>query len=553
MPATIPVRRGRISVALAVSLMAASACGSKSPTAPSSLTISSQPESQTIAPGTSATMSVSATGNGTINYQWFVGSSGQTSAPIDGATSSGYTTPAMSETTRYWVRLSDSSSTADSASATITVTAGDAPSGPAPATAPTLTSQPASQTIAAGQQATLTVDADGTAPMSFTWYIGRSGSTSSPAGGANAKTFTTPALQATTSYWVRVSNAAGSVDSGAATITVTAPPPAGTAPSIATQPQHQTINSGQAATLSVAANGTAPLAYQWYQGSSGTTSSPVGGATGASFATPALTATTTYWVRVSNGFGSSDSDAATVTVAPPPPAGVAPTITLQPQGQTINSGQTATLVFAAGGTSPLSYQWYAGPSGTMSSPIGGATSSSFTTPALTATTSYWVRVSNPFGAVNSNTATITVVSVSSNPSAEDVVLALINQRRAAGATCGGTSYPPVAALAMNPNLQTAARLHSLDMATQNYFSHTSLDGRTFDQRIRNAGYTGGFPLGENIGAGQATPQSVVDGWMNSPGHCANIMNAGFRSTGVGYAFNSSAQYRHYWTQVFGGS
>ena len=497
-------------------------------------------------------MTVAATGKGTIRYQWFLGGSGNASGSIDGATSASYTTPAMGETASYWVRVFDDTATVDSTSATITVTSGETPAGPGPATAPSLTSQPAHQTITTGQQATLNVEADGTAPMTFTWYAGQSGSTSSPVGG-NSKTFTTPALQSTTSYWVRVSNAAGSVNSGTATITVNAAPPAGTAPSIANQPQNQTINSGQTATLSVSATGTSPFTYQWYQGSSGTTSSPVGGATGASFTTPALTATTSYWVRVSNGIGSSDSGTATVTVNTPPPAGVAPTITLQPQSQTITSGQSATLVFAAAGTGPLSFQWYVGPSGTTSSPVNGATSSSFTTPALTATTSYWVRVSNAYGADNSATATITVSSVSSNPSAEDVVLTLINQHRAAGATCGGTAYPPAPPLTMNPNLQTAARLHSLDMATQNYFSHNSLDGRTFDQRIRNAGYGGSFPLGENIAAGQSTPQSVVTGWMNSQGHCANIMNASFRSTGVGYAFNSSAQYRHYWTQVFGGS
>ena len=91
------------------------------------------------------------------------------------------------------------------------------------------------------------------------------------------------------------------------------------------------------------------------------------------------------------------------------------------------------------------------------------------------------------------------------------------------------------------------------MATQNYFSHTSLDGRTFDQRIFNAGYSGAYPLGENIAAGQTTPASVVSAWMTSPGHCTNIMNGSFNSAGVGYGFNSSSTYQHYWTLDFGGS
>jgi uncharacterized protein YkwD len=129
----------------------------------------------------------------------------------------------------------------------------------------------------------------------------------------------------------------------------------------------------------------------------------------------------------------------------------------------------------------------------------------------------------------------------------------VNQRRAGGATCGGTAYAAAPALYMHPSLRVAARGHSQDMAAQNYVSHTSLDGRTFDQRIRDAGYTGAFPLGENIAGGPSTPDAVVSGWMASPGHCANIMSPGYRALGVGYAHNPASTYRHYWTQSFGGS
>ena len=87
----------------------------------------------------------------------------------------------------------------------------------------------------------------------------------------------------------------------------------------------------------------------------------------------------------------------------------APSITLQPQGQTIQSGQTAMLSVSASGTS-LTYQWYQGTSGNTSSPISGATSSSYTTPALTQTTSYWVRVSQTCSSatVDSITATVSI-------------------------------------------------------------------------------------------------------------------------------------------------
>src|SRR6185295_1758710 len=119
----------------------------------------------------------------------------------------------------------------------------------------------------------------------------------------------------------------GTANSTTATITVTSPP------SITTQPASQTIGSGQTATLSVVATGTAPLAYQWYIGTSGTTTSPINGATGSSYTTPALTTTTSYWVRVTNASGTANSATATITIA------TAPAITTQPASQTIGSGQ----------------------------------------------------------------------------------------------------------------------------------------------------------------------------------------------------------------------
>ncbi|MGC8724815.1 MAG: carboxypeptidase regulatory-like domain-containing protein, partial [Acidobacteriota bacterium] len=166
-------------------------------------------------------------------------------------------------------------------------------------TAPSITTQPQSQTISSGQSASLSVTASGTPPLSYQWYQGTSGDVTDPIAGATAATFTTPALTATTSYWVQISNNCCA------------------APSITTQPQSSTITSGASATLSVVASGGTPLSYQWYQGASGDTSNPISGATAASFTTPALNATTTYWVQVSNGCGSPASSAtATVTVQP---------------------------------------------------------------------------------------------------------------------------------------------------------------------------------------------------------------------------------------------
>lgn len=133
---------------------------------------------------------------------------------------------------------------------------------------------------------------------------------------------------------------------------------------------------------------------------------------------------------------------------------------------------------------------------------------------------------------------------------EDQVLVLVNQRRAVGATCGTTAFAATTPLASNDKLREAARCHSLDMATQNYFSHTGLDGSNPGARIAAADYVA-TTWGENIAAGYGTPQRVVDGWVASEGHCRNLMNRNFVHIGVGYALDANATYRDYWTQAFG--
>lgn len=137
--------------------------------------------------------------------------------------------------------------------------------------------------------------------------------------------------------------------------------------------------------------------------------------------------------------------------------------------------------------------------------------------------------------------------VSGTP-AEQQVLQLVNEARAQARNCGAASFAAAPAVTLNAQLTQAAQGHASDMAAQNYFSHTSKDGRTFAQRIVAAGYAY-RTIGENIAAGQPTPQQVVAGWLQSEGHCRNIMNPGFRELGVGYAGGGS--YGHYWVQDFG--
>ncbi|MBN2433518.1 MAG: VCBS repeat-containing protein [Acidobacteria bacterium] len=201
-------------------------------------------------------------------------------------------------------------------------------------------------------------------------------------------------MSSTTSYWVRVSNGCGSDDSNTATITVNQ------GPSISAQPQAKTICEGNTATLSVSASGTTPLSYQWYQGTAGNTSTPVG-TNSNSFTTPSLTSTTNYWVRVSNSCGSVDSATATISL------NQGPTISTQPHGPTVCEGETLTLNVTATGTAPLHYQWYQGNAGDTSTPVG-SDNNAYLTPPLATTTAYWVRVTNSCGSADSTAATITV-------------------------------------------------------------------------------------------------------------------------------------------------
>ena len=131
-------------------------------------------------------------------------------------------------------------------------------------------------------------------------------------------------------------------------------------------------------------------------------------------------------------------------------------------------------------------------------------------------------------------------------------LARINQLRAAGASCGtrGT-FAATTALSWSPLLTQAGAAHSQDMATLNYFSHNSADGRDLADRVNATGYAWNT-LGENIAAGFASVNLVMDGWTASDGHCANLMNPDFTEVGVACVPGASGSvYNTYWTMDLG--
>jgi uncharacterized protein YkwD len=128
-----------------------------------------------------------------------------------------------------------------------------------------------------------------------------------------------------------------------------------------------------------------------------------------------------------------------------------------------------------------------------------------------------------------------------NSSFEAQVISLINQQRASSGLPG---------LSSSGALSNAARNHSLDMACNNFMSHTGSNGSDFGSRLSLAGFSYSSAA-ENIAAGQSSPADVVSAWMGSDGHKANILNASFTYIGVGYAYSSGSTYNYYWTADFG--
>jgi uncharacterized protein YkwD len=130
----------------------------------------------------------------------------------------------------------------------------------------------------------------------------------------------------------------------------------------------------------------------------------------------------------------------------------------------------------------------------------------------------------------------------------DAYLQAINTARSRARSCGTQSFAAAAPLAWSTKLEAAARAHSTDMRDRNYFDHENVQGPTLAQRLATAGYAyRGY--GENIAAGYATLDAVMAGWLQSPGHCANIMSPNF--TEVGMALVQGGSYRTYWTMDLG--
>ncbi|MGE8066284.1 CAP domain-containing protein [Pseudomonas sp. NPDC089569] len=130
------------------------------------------------------------------------------------------------------------------------------------------------------------------------------------------------------------------------------------------------------------------------------------------------------------------------------------------------------------------------------------------------------------------------------------MLAELNTERSRPRQCGAQSFAATTPLAWNATLASAAEAQSRSMANNNYFDHKDRDGRTPGDRAELAGYD--FQqIGENIAAGQDSVRKVIDGWLASPGHCANLMNPQFKELGAAYATDPKSDAGIYWTVMFG--
>jgi uncharacterized protein YkwD len=130
------------------------------------------------------------------------------------------------------------------------------------------------------------------------------------------------------------------------------------------------------------------------------------------------------------------------------------------------------------------------------------------------------------------------------------MLETINLARTQSRQCGTQTFAASPPLNWSSTLATAAEAHSRAMANQNFFDHKDLNGHTPGDRAELAGYIG-QQISENIAAGHDSANKVVDGWLASSGHCANLMNPALHELGAAYAIDPKSDAGIYWTALFG--
>ena len=143
----------------------------------------------------------------------------------------------------------------------------------------------------------------------------------------------------------------------------------------------------------------------------------------------------------------------------------------------------------------------------------------------------------------------TRMPVASGPGLAAQALQLVNDVRTHGVRCGQRTLAPAPPLMLSGTLGGVAFGHAADMAEHDYFEHQDLTGASPADRVRAVGYREKL-VGENIAYGPKTLEEVVQGWLDSPGHCENIMDPRFAEMGIAYAAGRTGRHGLYWVQVF---
>jgi hypothetical protein len=380
--------------------------------------ITTQPRSEAVAAGQSTSFKAVASGTPTPKVKWQLSTNaGGNWTNIAGAHSATYSfvASASQNANEYRAVFTNAAGSAKTHAATLTITAA------APSTsAPSITSEPLSESVVAGASATFTAAASGNPAPTVQWQQSTNGGTTwSPITGATTTTYSFSASSAQNGYEYRAvfSNGVGSAaTTSAATLTVTTPQPSNAAPSITAEPVSATVAAGTSATFTAAASGTPTPTVQWQQSTNGgTTWSPITGATATTYSFTASSGENAYQYRAvfSNGVGSpATTNAATLTVTTTPPGNSAPAITTQPTNQIVLSGNSGTFTAAASGSPTPTVQWQVSTDGGGTwGNVAGATSTTYSLPAATSESGYQFRAvfSNGVGSsATTDAATLTV-------------------------------------------------------------------------------------------------------------------------------------------------
>ena len=362
--------------------------------------ITTQPSGSTITSGDQATLTVAASGSPAPTFQWYVGNPPSTSSPVGGGTTASIQV-SPSTTTTYWARATNSCGTADSNAATVTVNSTGCPT--------VVVGNPTATDLGNGTFQ-LSVTASGGSGFTYAWFQGASVGSGTQVGTGNP--FTTGIINTSTSFWVRVTNSCNNNTNSPRVVTVA--PGVCNPPVVLNQPPDQSVLVGGTVQLTVGVIGSSPFTFVWFRGAPPDTSNPIG--TSQTITSPVISATSTFYARITNNCGSVNSRTVTVTATQTCNPPVITSASATPAAA--QPGTPVTLAVDASGSS-LTFQWFRGASGDTSNPISGATASTFAeTPAAAGTFLYWVKVSSGCGTAtaNSNTVTVTITSACVPPS-----------------------------------------------------------------------------------------------------------------------------------------